>query len=143
MISKEKNLAANGNEKERITNYHSQVFLVLLATFTLSLCYEVYRDTVMAGVTSFDAFNPMLAVFYVACFGMTFLARVQRRWISWLMLLFTLGLIAVGIFYYDPVILPARHPGYIDWFESVAYLGLLFIAAFLCLQELWGRNRAM
>jgi hypothetical protein len=109
-------------------------------TFTLSLAYEVYRDTVMAGATSFDAFNPALAIFYVACFGMTFLARINRRSISWLMLLFTLGLIAVGMFYYDPEILPARHPGYVDWFESVVYLGLLFIAAFLCLQEVCGRT---
>ena len=39
-----------------------------------------------------------------------------------------------------PEILPARHPGYVDWFESVAYLGLLFIAAFLCWQEVRGRT---
>jgi hypothetical protein len=45
----------------------------------------------------------------------------------------------MGTFYYDPIILPARHPGLIDWVESVAYLGLLFIAAFLCLQQLRGR----
>jgi hypothetical protein len=138
MVSQQKNLALNS--EKRISNYHTQTFWILLAAFTISLCYEVYRDTVMAGATSFDAFNPALAIFYVACFGMTFLVRVNRRWISWAMLFFTLGLIAVGMFYYDPEILPARHPGYVDWFESVVYLGLLFIAAFLCLQEVCGRT---
>jgi hypothetical protein len=58
MIFQEKNLAAN--------SYHMQAFWILLATFTLSLAYEVYRDTAMAGVTSFDAFNPTLAIFYSA-----------------------------------------------------------------------------
>ena len=138
MISQQKSLPAN-NDKKRISTYSTQTFWILLATFTLSLGYEVYRDTVMAGATSFDAFNPALAIFYLACFGMTFLVRLNRSWTSWLMLFFTLGLIAVGMFYYDPEILPARHPGYVDWFESVAYLGLLFIAAFLCLQEVRGR----
>ena len=139
MVSQQKSLAAN-SDKKRISAYSTQTFWILLATFTLSLGYEVYRDTVMAGATAFDAFNPALAIFYVVCFGMTLLTRVNQRWVSWVMLLFTLGLIAVGMFYYDPEILPARHPGYVDWFESVVYLGLLFIAAFLCLQEVCGRT---
>lgn len=139
MVSQQKSLAAN-SDKKRISTYSTQTFWILLATFTLSLGYEVYRDTVMAGATAFDAFNPALAIFYAVCFGMTLLTRVNQRWVSWVMLLFTLGLIAVGMFYYDPEILPARHPGYADWFESVVYLGLLFIAAFLCLQEVCGRT---
>ena len=139
MVSQQKSLAAN-SVKKRISTYSTQTFWILLATFTLSLGYEVYRDTVMAGATAFDAFNPALAIFYVVCFGMTLLTRVNQRWVSWVMLLFTLGLIAVGMFYYDPEILPARHPGYVDWFESVVYLGLLFIAAFLCLQEACGHT---
>jgi hypothetical protein len=92
MIFQEKNLAANSDKTRRISSYHMQAFWILLATFTLSLAYEVYRDTAMAGVTSFDAFNPTLAIFYAACFGMTFLVRVNRRWTWWLVLLFTLGL---------------------------------------------------
>jgi hypothetical protein len=136
---KEMNLPGNDDGKRKISNYHIQTFWALVATFTLSLSYEVYRDIAKAGVSSFDAFNSALAIFYLVCFGMTFLVRTNQRWAWWCMLLFTLGLIALGTFYYDPVILPARHPGPIDWFESVAYLGLLFIAAFLCLQQLRGR----
>jgi hypothetical protein len=126
------------NNKKRISRYHIQVFWILLTTFTLSLSYEVYRDIAKAGVSSFDTFNPALAIFYLIGFGMAVLVRTNQRWTWWLALLYTLGLIAVGTFYYDPIILPARHPGLPDWFESVAYLGLLFIAVFLCLQQLRG-----
>ena len=133
----EMDLAVN-KDKKRISRYHIQAFWILLTTFTLSLGYEVYRDIAKAGVSSFDTFNPALVIFYLIGFGMTVLVRTNQRWAWWLVLLFTLGLIALGTFYYDPVILPARHPGPLDWFESVAYLGLLFIATFLCLQQLRG-----
>lgn len=123
-------------EKKRNSRYHIQVFWILLTAFILSLGYEVYRATVKAEVSSFDVFTPTTAIFYLICFGMTMLVRINKLWFWWLILLFTLGLIAIGIFYYDPVILPARHPEFIDWFESVTYLGLLFIATYLCLQRL-------
>ena len=133
----ERDLSVNTDNK-RISRYHIQAFWILLTTFTLSLGYEVYRDIAKAGVSPFDTFNPALALFYLIGFGMTVLVRTNQRWAWWLVLLFTLGLIALGTFYYDPVILPARHPGPLDWFEGVAYLGLLCIATFLCLQQLRG-----
>ena len=135
-MPQEKDYSGNVDQKKRISRYHIQVFWILLTAFILSLGYEVYRATVKAGVSSFDAFNLSTAIFYLICFGMTFLLRINKLWFWWLILLFTLGLIAIGIFYYDPVILPARHPELIDWFESVTYLGLLFIATYLCLQRL-------
>ncbi len=132
MMPEETDHQGNFDEMKRISRHHIQVFWVLLTTFTLSLGYEVYRATAKAGVSSFDAFNPTMAIFYLVCFAMTFLVRINKRWFWWLILLFTVGLIAIGIFYYDPIILPARHPELIDWFESATYLGLLFIATFLC-----------
>lgn len=129
---------AGNTDTKRISRYHLQAFWILLTTFTLSLGYEVYRDIARAGVSSFDTFHPALVLFYLISFGMTVLVRTNRRWAWWLVLLFTLGLIALGTFYYDPVILPARHPGLLDWFESVAYLGLLCIANYLCIQQLRG-----
>jgi hypothetical protein len=68
----------------------------LLTTFTLSLGYEVYRDIAKAGVSSFDTFNPVLVIFYLIGFGMTVLVRTNQRWAWGLVLLFTLGLIALG-----------------------------------------------
>ena len=123
-------------DKQRISRYHIQAFWVLLVTFTLSLGYEVYRGMTRTGVASFDTFNAVLVIFYLVGFGMAVLVRTNHRWAWWLVLLLTLALIAIGTFYYDPTILPVRHPGPLDWFESVAYLGLLFIAAYLCVQQL-------
>ena len=88
--AKDMNLSSN-NGKKRISSYHIQVFWILLTTFTLSLSYEVYRDIAKAGVSSFDTFNPALALFYLIGFGMTMLVRTNRRWVWWLELLYRSG----------------------------------------------------
>lgn len=126
------------NDRKRTSSYATQVFWILLAALTLYLSYELYRDIIQATISSFDTFTPALATFYLVGFGMSVLVRSNRRWVWWPVLLYTLGLLALGTFYYNPNILLARHPGLIDWFESVAYLGLLSIAAFLCIQHLRG-----
>lgn len=125
--------------RQGISRYHIQAFWTLLVTFTISSGYEVYRGVSGTGIASFDTVNAVLFIYYLVGFGMAVLVRTNQRWAWWLVLLLTLALIAVGTFYYDPIILPARHPDALDWFESVAYLGLLFIAASLCVQQLRGR----
>ena len=123
---------------------HLQAFWILIATFTLSLGYEaIYRYIVKAGVSAFDAWSFSEIVFYLVGFGMTFLVLIKRVWVWWIELLFLLVLIAIAIFYYDPVMLLARHPGLIDWMEDTVYTGLLFVVAFLCLGNLrfWSPQR--
>ncbi len=120
---------------------HLQAFWILIATFTLSFVYEaIYRYIVKAGVSAFDAWSFSEIVFYLVGFGMTFLVLVKRFWVWWIELLFLLGLIAIAIFYYDPVMLLARHPGLIDWMEDTVYTGLLFVVAFICLGNLRSRS---
>jgi hypothetical protein len=117
---------------------HLQAFWILIVTFTISFAYEaIYRYIVKAGVSAFDAWSFLEIVFYVVCFGMTLLVLLLRAaWMWWALLLFLLGLIAIAVFYYDPVILLARHPELIDWMEDTVYTGLLFVVAFLCLGNL-------
>lgn len=126
-------------DPKRISRYHRQAFWFLLTALSLSLGYELYRVIAKAGVSSYDTFNPALLLFYLMGFGMAALIRSNRRWAWWLVLLFTLVLIAMGTFYYDPIVLLARHPDLIDWCESGAYLGLLWVIAFLSVQQLRGR----
>jgi hypothetical protein len=47
-------------------------------------------------------------------------------------------LILVSIFYYNPVMMVERDPGFVDWFEDFVYTGLLFVAAALLLLEVLG-----
>jgi hypothetical protein len=116
---------------------HLQAFWILIATFTLSFGYEaIYRYIVKAGVSAFDAWSFSEIMFYLIGFGMTFLVLAERFWVWWIELLFLLVLIAIAIFYYDPIMLLARHPGLIDWMEDTVYTGLLFVVAFLCLGNL-------
>jgi hypothetical protein len=116
---------------------HLQAFWILIATFTLSFGYEaIYRYIVKAGISAFDAWSFSEIMFYLIGFGMTFLVLAERFWVWWIELLFLLVLIAIAIFYYDPIMLLARHPGLIDWMEDTVYTGLLFVVAFLCLGNL-------
>jgi hypothetical protein len=126
---------------QELKRAHLQVFWILIATFTISFAYEaIYRYIVKAGVSSFDAWSFSEIVFYVVGFGMTLLVLLLRAsWMWWVLLLFLLALIAIAIFYYDPVMLLARHPGPIDWIEDTVYTGLLFVVAFLCLYHLRSR----
>lgn len=58
------------------------------------------------GIASFDTMNAVLVIYYLVGFGMAVLVRTNQPWAWWLALLLTLALIAVGTFYYDPIILP-------------------------------------
>lgn len=53
-------------------------------------------------------------------------------------LIFSILLILVSVFYYNPKIMVERRPGIIDWFEGLVYTGLLFVAAAFLLLEVLG-----
>ncbi len=124
--------AARGERGRR--PYSTQVAGVLLAAFTLSLGYTVY--TTLIGLTD-DAKNPMVLPFYVVGFGLAALARTNKRWAWPVVAAVVLLLIAVGIFYYPTIFVPARQTP-LGWFENDVYMGLLIVAEYLCIQRLRG-----
>lgn len=106
----------------------------LLAAFTLSMAYELYRVTARAGTSPHDtprAFLTQLLPFYaVAAALVAMLFRAGgAAWAAWTGLIACVLLILLSIFYYNPRILPQRRPGLIDWAEDLLYTGLLFVAA--------------
>jgi phosphatidylserine synthase len=113
---------------------------VLVVTFALSLIYEIYRTTAKAGTSRHDstrAFLQGLVIYVVAAVVIAGLFA-GADWAAWAGLVFSVVMIAISIFYYNPTIMVERRPEAIDWFEDLVFTGLLFVAAFLLFYEVAG-----
>lgn len=118
---------------------------VLLAAFALSLVYELYRATAKAGTSRHDSmrlFLQAVGVYVVPAVAIVGLFA-GAGWASWAGLVIATAWIGVSIFYYNPVVMPERQPGIIDWVEDLAFTGLLFVAATLLLYEVLGWSLAV
>ena len=110
---------------------------VLIVTFAISLIYELWRATAKAGTTRYDSLREFakLSWLYVLAAVVIVLLFVGVPFAAWVGLVFSLAVIVVSIFYYNPQMMLARKPGIIDWVEDLVYTGLLFVvAAFLTLE---------
>ena len=113
---------------------------VLSAAFTLSIVYELYRSTIRAGTSEHDTmrgFAMQLPVYAVAA-AVIALLFVGEDWAAWVGLAFCLTVIVVSIGYYNPRIMIDRQPALIDWFEDLAFTGLVFVATAQLLYQLAG-----
>lgn len=120
-------------------------FWVLIAGFALSLAYELYRATLRAGVSQYDSmpiFVKQGAPFYALAIGLDALLLTGATWAVWVNLLSVGGLFAFAVAAYGPVRLPARKPGFLDWFETYAFVGLLSVAGALLVLDLLGATLA-
>jgi hypothetical protein len=115
----------------------------LVVAYVLSLSYEVWRATVKAGTSRHDSTRSFitqgLPLYIVAAIviGLLFAGVAGAAWVG---LIFSILVIGVSIFYYNPVVMAERSPGLIDWFEDLAYTGLHFVAAAVLLYEVSGKS---
>ncbi|MEX2598698.1 MAG: hypothetical protein WD533_03475 [Dehalococcoidia bacterium] len=120
----------------------AQTSWVLLVTWTLSVLYELYRAMFKSSVSEFDSFRSWLGqglpLLFILGFATALLVATGWTWAVWLTLVFVVAVIGISIFYYSPVILPARKPGPLDHFEDKVFTGLLFVAAALLLYQVTG-----
>ena len=126
-----------------MTTFMTHAAWVLVAAFTLSFVYELYRAMVRAGTSAHDS----MRVFVMQGIPLYTLAGVViallftgMEWTAWIGLIFSSVLILVSIFYYNPRMMLERKPGTIDWFEDLVYTGLLFVAAALLLYAVLGKS---
>lgn len=113
---------------------------VLFVTFAISLLYEIWRGLAKAGTSRHDspkALAQQLVLYVVAAAVIAALAA-QVAGAAWVGLVFSVVMILVSVFYYNPVIMLEREPGLIDWLEDLLFTGLLFVAATLLLYEVLG-----
>ena len=57
-------------------------------------------------------------------------------WAAWVGLAFSLLVILISIFVYNPRIMIERQPGLVDWFEDLVFTGLMFVAATQLIYEI-------
>lgn len=115
---------------------------VLVVTYALSFVYELYRVTLKASTSRYDTKRAFLRglVLYVVAAAVIAALFADFSWAPWAGLIFSVLMILVSIFYYNPVIMPARKPGIVDWFEDLVYTGLLFVAAALLFYDVIGKT---
>lgn len=115
--------------------------VVLTIAFSLSLLYEIYRATMKSGTSKHDSVRVLLMQgipLYASAAIVIALLFAGVAWAPWAGLIYSIVLIVVSIFYYNPYIMVEREPGLIDWFEDLVYTGLLFVAAALLMYEVVG-----
>jgi len=113
---------------------------VLIVSFALSLVYELWRATARAGVSQYDsprAFVQGLWLYALSAIVIVLLF-IGVPFAAWIGLVFSVLVILVSIFYYNPKIMTARKPGLFDWFEDLVYTGLMFVVAALLTLEVSG-----
>ena len=124
-----------------ILKQNTLTFSVLVAAFAVSALYQAYR-AMLNEVPEYDAFTPMTGVVYLAFVGISALVMTDRCWAWWVVSVFVIALLALSIFWYHPTFTMGRMEsgvmGLVGWLESTVYLGLLFVAGFVCAMHLLG-----
>lgn len=106
----------------------------LIAAFLISLVYEFYRATYKAGTSRHDSmrqFIIQLVTLYAAAAAVIALLLLRWQWAAVTGLAFSVTMILVSLFYYNPKVMLERQPELIDWVEDLLFTGLLFVAAVL------------
>jgi hypothetical protein len=121
--------------------HHIVAFWTLAAAFVISALYQLYRSALME-VPQYDAFTLTTGIVYASFIGVSALVLTGRRWAWWVVSVLVLLLLLVGVFWYYPVVVPARIEagamGLVGWLEGSVYMGLLFVAGFICILILLG-----
>jgi hypothetical protein len=121
--------------------HHIVAFWTLAAAFVISALYQLYRSALME-VPEYDAFTLTTGIVYAAFIGVSALVLTDRRWAWWIVSVLVLLLLSLGVFWYYPVVVPARIEagamGLVGWLEGTIYMGLLFVAGFICILNLLG-----
>lgn len=113
---------------------------VLIVAFAGSLVYELYRATARAGTSRHDSPAALgkQSPLYAGAAIVSALLFARFDLASWIGLGFTVVVIGISIFYYNPTIMDERRPGIIDWLEDLLFTGLLFVAAALLAYDATG-----
>jgi hypothetical protein len=122
-----------------VLRHHIVAFRTLAAALVISALYQLYRSVFME-IPEYDSFSLTTGVVYASLIGVSALVLTDRSWAWWVVSVLVLLLVLISVFWYYPVVVPARIEagamGLIGWLEGSVYMGLLFIAGFVCLLKL-------
>jgi hypothetical protein len=103
----------------------------LAAALVLSVAYEVWRATARSGVSRHDSPRALaqLVPLYVLAAGVIAALFIDLPAAAPIGLVFSVLVVGVSTFHYNPVMMLDRHPGVLDWFEDIAYTVAHAVAA--------------
>jgi hypothetical protein len=87
--------------------HHIVAFWTLAAAFVISALYQLYRSALME-IPDYDAFTLTTGIVYASFIGVSALVLADRRWAWWVVSVLVILLLLVGVFWYYPVVVPAR-----------------------------------
>lgn len=121
-----------------MTDLMNDAAWVLATASTLSIVYELYRSTVRAGTSQHDTMRGFLVQLpqYAVATAVVVVLFLGYDWAAWVGLAFSLLVILISIFVYNPRIMIERQPGLVDWFEDLVFTGLMFVAATQLIYEI-------
>ncbi len=121
------------------TTLETHAAWVMVVGFALSLVYEFWRTRI--GTSRHDSLRVLVTQglpFYGSAAVVIWLLFAGAGVAAWVGLIYSIILIGVSIFYYNPHTMLERNPGWVDWFEDLVYTGLLFVTAALLAYEVSG-----
>jgi hypothetical protein len=137
-------VAVDDEDKENdMIDYTRSAARMLAGAFTLSIVYELYRATAMAGTSEHDSvggFVAQLPLYAIAALVIGLLLARHRQ-AAWIGSAFCTLVIVISIGYYNPVVMLERQPGLVDWMEDMVFTGLMFAAAVQLLNHLFLERR--
>lgn len=119
--------------------YSRKTFWCLLVAYVISMTYQYYRYTLHEHPA--DTFGPTEIAGYAVLTGWSALALVQKRWAVAAVISLCVLQLAIGLFYYFPVIFPTRHGRFWDWAEAVVFIGLITYAGWQSVAQLVHRRQ--
>ena len=125
---------ADRRDERARSPYSRQVAGVLATATLLSMIYTAYTAITLG---TGDLQNPATYVVYGAWWALVALVRTDKVWAWRTVAAATALMLAVGVFYYPTIFVPALQTTF-GWFEYAGYMGLLLLAEYLCIQRLRG-----
>jgi cell division protein FtsW (lipid II flippase) len=113
-----------------------QMSVVLVAAFVLSAAHTTYGSLVGLADPRFTVTTPLAWVFYAFGFALAVVARSRRRTVQATVVTSLVLLLVVAVFWYPTTFEPRQQTAF-GWFENDVYTGLLMIALYLGVLQLW------
>jgi hypothetical protein len=116
-----------------------KTFGLLLAAYLISIIYQYYRFTRHEHPA--DTFGVTEIVSYALLLSWSALSLLNKKWAVWAIVALCTVQLAIGFFYYFPVVFRERHDSFWDWAEALVFVVLIALAGLRAVSQLAGFRR--
>jgi hypothetical protein len=117
-----------------------RTFWCLVGAYVISMTYQYYRFTLHEHPA--DTFGATEIAGYSVLMAWSTLALVQKRWAVVAIIVLCALQLAIGVFYYFPVVFATRHGRFWDWAEAIVFVGLIALAGWWSVTQAVSKQKA-